>query len=150
MTGDDITPGRADPGRWPRLAGWSHRLRLTPLSILIGAALVAYAWVDADAPPFTTRSLVGVVIPGAVLAAIAYRRPAQRIPPPEELDALGASYWLIVVAALFEWEASAFKDNSLRWHPSLTNLIDPLLGPHLMKTGAILVWMMAGWGLVKR
>ena len=150
MTRDDIAPRQADLGRWSWLTGRPRRLRLTPLSALIAAVLVGYAWVDADAPPFTTRSLVGVVIPGAVLAAIAYGRPPRRIPPPAELDTLGISYWLIVVAALFEWEASAFKDNSLRWHPSLTNLIDPLLVPHLLKTGAILVWMMAGWGLVKR
>ena len=149
MTRDDMTPGRIPLDRWSRLAGWPRR-RLTPLSLLITAVLVGYAWVDATAAPFTTASLVGVLIPGMVLAVIAYGRPPERIPPPEELDVLGASYWLIVVAAFFEWEASAFKDNSLRWHPSLTNLINPLIAPHLMKTGAILVWIVAGWGLVKR
>jgi hypothetical protein len=118
--------------------------------VLVAAVLVAYAWIDATAAPFTTRSLVGVLIPGAVLGAIAYRRPPQRIPPPEQLDVMGFSYWVIAVVALFEWEASAFRDNSRYWHPSLTNLINPVLEPHVMKSAAILVWIMAGWGLVKR
>ena len=70
-----------------------------------------------------------VLIPGVVLASIAYWWPPERIPPPANLDITGVSYWAICVAALFEWEASAYKDNSLPWHPSLTDLINPLLGP---------------------
>ena len=46
------------------------------------------------------------------------------------------SYWMICLAAFFEWEASAWRDNSWPWHPSFTNLIDPLLDPHLVKTAA--------------
>jgi hypothetical protein len=118
--------------------------------MLIGVVMVAYAWFQGSAEPFTTTSLVGVIIPGAVLGAIAYGRPPERIPPPEQLDIVGMSYWMIVIGALFEWEASAFRDNSLPWHPSLTNLVDPLLAPHVTKSLAILLWLLAGWGLVKR
>src|SRR5499427_7928189 len=70
--------------------------------------------------------------------------------PPEKLDITGMFYWVIAVAALFEWEASAWKDNSLPWHPSLTDLINPLLGPHLVKSTAILLWILVGWALVRR
>ena len=93
---------------------------------------------------------MGVVIPGAVVGLIASVRPPERIPPPAELDILGMSYWMICLAAFFEWEASAWRDSSWPWHPSFTNLIDPLLGPHLVKTAAILVWLLAGWALVRR
>jgi hypothetical protein len=117
---------------------------------MIGTALAGYAWVIASTAPFSTGALVGVLIPGAVLGAIAYARPPERIPPPEELDIRGVSYWLICIALLFEWEASAFRDNSLPWHPSLTNLITPLIDPHLVKSGAIVIWLLVGWGLVKR
>lgn len=150
MTRDDIAPRRAQPSRatslrsWPRLG--QHPVRTT----LIGIVLVAYAWFDAGAEPFTTRSLVGVIIPGAVIGAIAYGRPPERIPPPEQLDILGMSYWMIILGVLFEWEASAVRDNSLPWHPSLTNLVDPLLSTHVTKSLAIVLWLMAGWGLVKR
>jgi hypothetical protein len=57
---------------------------------------------------------------------------------------------VIAVAALFEWEASAWKDDSLPWHPSLTDLINPLLGPHFVKSAAILLWILVGWALVRR
>ena len=62
----------------------------------------------------------------------------------------GMSFWVICLAAFFEWEASAWRDNSWPWHPSFTNLIDPLLAPHLIKSAAILVWLLAGWALVRR
>jgi len=57
---------------------------------------------------------------------------------------------VIAVAALFEWEASAYKDNSLPWHPSLTDLINPMIGPHVLRSAAILLWIMVGWALVRR
>jgi hypothetical protein len=85
-----------------------------------------------------------------VLGAIAAARPPERIAPPDHLDATGMSYWMICLAAFFEWEASAWRDNSRPWHPSFTNLLDPLLAPHPVKTLAILVWLSAGWALVRR
>jgi hypothetical protein len=112
--------------------------------------LAGYAWAAGSTEPFSTIALVCVLIPGVVLAAIAYGRPPERIPPPDKLDVTGMSYWAICVAALFEWEASAFRDNSLPWHPSLTDLINPLLGPHVVKSTAILLWMLVGWALVRR
>ena len=128
-------PGR----RWPRAR-----------TAAIGAVLAGYAWAAGAAEPFSTTSLVFVLIPGVVLAAIAVAWPPQRTPAPEKLDITGMFYWVIAVAALFEWEASAWKDNSLPWHPSLTDLINPMLGPHLVKSAAILLWILVGWALVRR
>ncbi len=62
----------------------------------------------------------------------------------------GFSYWAICAIALLEWEASAFRDNALWWHPSLTDLIDPMLGARPVKAAAIAVWLLAGWALVRR
>ena len=117
---------------------------------VIGAGLIGYAWWLAGTTPFSTKALIGVLLPGAVLGAIAYGRPPERIPPPERLDVTGASYWLICIALLFEWEASAVRDNSPPWHPALTNLIDPLIAPQPVKCAAIVIWLLAGWALVKR
>jgi hypothetical protein len=145
------TPARRDhPSSWPRRLAWPRRPGHPVLAAAVGAGLVVYAWVDGFAVPFSRGAFVGVVIPGAVLAVIAIGRPPERIPPPEQLDLTGISYWVICVAAFFEWEASAWRDNSWPWHPSFTDLMDPMLGPHLIKSVAILIWMLVGWALVRR
>ena len=118
--------------------------------IVIGTGLVAYSWVAGATAPFSMDALLSVLLPGAVLAAIACRFAPERIEPPGHINAVGFSYWAIGIAALFEWEAAAFRDNSPPWHPSLTELVDPLIGPHPLKSAAVLVWLLAGWGLVRR
>ena len=146
----DPAPAPSDhAGRWRQLTRPRRPARLALLALIL-TGLAVYAWVAAAAAPFSRGALVGMVIPGAALGLIAFGRPPERIPPPAELDMIGMSYWLICLAAFFEWEASAWRDSSWPWHPSFTNLIDPLLAPHLIKTAAILVWMLAGWALVRR
>jgi hypothetical protein len=143
-------PARSEhPGRWRQVARPRRPAQLALLALIL-AGLAVYAWMAAAAAPFSRGALVAVVIPGAVLGVIAYGRPPERIAPPAELDIVGMSYWGICLAAFFEWEASAWRDSSWPWHPSFTNLIDPLLAPHLVKTVAILLWMLAGWALVRR
>ena len=150
MATDDV-PGRPDRlGHRPGLPLWPGRRGSRARAAAIGIVLAGYAWAAGSTEPFSTIALVCVLIPGVVLAAIAYWRPPERIPPPDKLDVTGMSYWAICVAALFEWEASAFRDNSLPWHPSLTDLINPLLGPHVVKSTAFLLWMLVGWALVRR
>jgi hypothetical protein len=126
------------------------RVRHPVRTAAAGAGLLAYSWIAAGTAPFTRNALLVVLIPGVVLAVIAYGRPPERIPPPEHMDVAGFSYWAICIAALFEWEASAFRDGSPWWHPALTGLINPLIQPHPIRSAAIVVWLMSGWGLVKR
>jgi hypothetical protein len=150
MATDDVPGGGERLGRRSGFPLWPARPKNRVRTAVIGAALAGYAWAAGATEPFSTTSLVFVLIPGVVIAAIAVAWPPQRIPPPEKLDITGMFYWVIAVAALFEWEASAWKDNSLPWHPSLTDLINPLLGPHLVKSTAILLWVCVGWALVRR
>jgi hypothetical protein len=145
----------ADDGR--RLSGYRGDLSRLPDPVrrrirktVIGTGLVTYSWMVGGTTPFSTKALLSVLLPGAVIAGLAYGRSPERIPPPDSLDVTGFSYWMICLAALFEWEASAFKDNSLWWHPSLTNLVNPLIAPHPVKSAAVLAWLLAGWALVKR
>jgi hypothetical protein len=138
-----MTTGEA-PDRWPRSSGRPAR------DTLIVLALAGYAWVASAAAPFSGRALVSVLVPGAALGVIACGRPPERIPAPDRLDVTGFSYWAICIAATLEWEASAFRSGSHRWHPSLTQLIDPLIQPHPVRSGAFLVWLLAGWALVRR
>jgi len=150
MATDPVQARPERPGRRLRLLPRPRRPVHLALLVLILAGLAVYAWVDATAAPFSRSATVGVLIPGAVLGAIGLGRPPERIPPPDELDMIGMSYWIITLAAFFEWEASAWRDSSWPWHPSFTVLIDPLLAPHLIKSVAILVWVLAGWALVRR
>jgi hypothetical protein len=133
-----------NPEHWPRGSGRPARDAL----VILG--LAGYAWLAAGMRPFTGQALASVLVPGAVLGFIAYRRPPGRIPAPDRLDITGFSYWAICIAATLEWEASAFRAGSRPWHPSLTQLIDPLIQPHPVRTGAFLVWLLAGWALVRR
>jgi hypothetical protein len=117
---------------------------------VIGAGLIGYAWVLGGTSPFSLKSLLGVLLPGAVVGVIAYGRPPERIPPPESVDVTGFSLWIICLALLVEWEAAAVRDGSPHWHPSLTELVNPLITPHAIKSAAIIVWLLVGWALVKR
>jgi hypothetical protein len=150
MARDGSPAERDHSSSWPLRLAWPRRPVHLVLALAICAGLAVYAWVDGGAVPFSRGAFVGVVIPGAVLATIAVARPPERIAPPEQLDTLGMSYWIITLAAFFEWEASAWRDNSWPWHPSFTNLMDPMLGPHLIRSVAILIWILAGWALVRR
>jgi hypothetical protein len=116
----------------------------------VAAGLIAYSWFAAGTEPFTISALLIVLVPGIALFVVAYVRPPKRIPPPDRLDLAGFSYWAIAVGALFEWEASAFKDGAPSWHPALTTLIDPVLGTRPVKAVGILIWLLAGWALVRR
>jgi hypothetical protein len=118
--------------------------------VLVGTLVVVYAWVASASAPFSTRALICVLVPGAVLGVIAYGRPPERIPPPDSLDVTGFSYWIIALALLFEWEASAFRAGAPWWHPTLTDVMNPLLTPHPVRSAAFVAWLAAGWALVRR
>jgi type IV secretory pathway VirB2 component (pilin) len=150
MATDDVLRRGDRPGRRSGFPPWPGRRGKRLRAAVIGIVLAGYAWAAGAAAPFSMTSLMYVVIPGLILAAIACWWPPERIPPPGKLDITGVSYWAIAVAALFEWEASAWKDKSWPWHPSLTDLINPLLGPHIIKSAAILLWILVGWALVRR
>ncbi|MGH3410170.1 MAG: hypothetical protein ACRDRJ_47890 [Streptosporangiaceae bacterium] len=117
---------------------------------MIGAGLVTYSWVAGGLAPFTSRSLMSVLVPGAALGVIAYGHPPERIKPPRSIDVAGISYWATGVAVLLEREASAVFSGSRWWRPSLTDLVNPLIGTHVTRSAAMLVWLLGGWALVRR
>src|SRR5262249_50431368 len=148
MAAEDVTAepavpvGSADPGSAassprPRTASGRYEPVEAKLpagasparNAVIGIGLISYAWILAGAAAFSMKALLGALLPGPVVGGISFWRPPERIPPPASVDAPGLSYWIICIPLLFEWEASAFRDNPPSWHPALTDLINPLLGP---------------------
>jgi hypothetical protein len=150
MAADGIpgSPGRGGPG--PDVSPEPASRRGPVWRYALTAVLAVYSWLVASTAPFTMTSLMCVLLPGAVVAGLAIWGPPGRIVAPARLDITGFSYWIVCVAGLFEWEASAFRDNSQWWHPALTELVNPLIAPHPLKSIAILLWLLAGWALVRR
>jgi hypothetical protein len=147
---DFLLPAEHAQRRAARPAGHATLTSPPARKLATGVLVACYAWVAAASAPFSTRALFAVLIPGAVLGGIAYGRSPERIPAPESLDVAGFSYWIVALALLFEWEASAFRGGVAPWHPSLTDLINPLISPHPVRTAAFAIWLLSGWGLVKR
>ncbi len=130
-----------------RSPNWAeHPLR----TAMVCAVVAGYSWLAGGIASFTAAAAAAVAIPLAMLAVIAALRPPGRIPPPERLDVTGASYWAIVAIAFFEWEAAAFRDGSHWWHPTLSIVTGPLFHHHLVKSAAFAVWLLSGWGLIRR
>ena len=117
---------------------------------IVGAGVAGYSWVAGGIASFTTTATITVAVPWVALALIAFRWPPERIPPPERLDITGASYWAIAAMMFFEWEAAGFRDGSQWWHPTLSVVTGPLLDHHAVKSAAFAVWLLTGWGLIRR
>jgi hypothetical protein len=117
---------------------------------IAGAAVAGYSWLAGGIASFTNAATVAVAIPCVALSVIAWRWPPERIPPPERLDVTGASYWAVATIMFFEWEAAGFRDGSQWWHPTLSIVASPLLEHHPVKSAAFAVWLLAGWGLIRR
>jgi hypothetical protein len=145
-TGDVPRVPERPPGRLRRPAPSGRQVVKT----VIGTVLVAYSWFAASTEPFTRNGLLIVLLPGAVVGVVAYGWPVRRIRPPDRLDRNGSLCWAIAIGALFEWEASAFRDFTNSWHPPLSDLVNPVLGVHPLKMVAMLMWLLTGWGLVRR
>lgn len=129
---------------------WPRRLRPSGQRLALSAVLFGYAWLAATTRPFTFMSLLVVLLPGAVVAGVAIWGPPDRIEAPDRLDIAGFSWWLVIIAVLFEWEAAGFRDNSPWWHPSLTELVNPIIAPYPLRSVAFFLWLITGWALVRR
>jgi hypothetical protein len=136
------------PGRGGHLERF--RTRRGARIALIGAGVAGYSWLAGMLASFTLASLISILIPIAGIVVIAYRIGPRRIPAPQRLDITGVSYWAVAVIMFFEWEAAGYRDGSHWWHPTLSIVLAPWMGHHLVKSVSFAVWLMAGWGLVKR
>ena len=125
------------------------RRRPVPRRLVIGLALVAYAWWAAGLPHFTLAALVATVgVPALVVLAAAWRRrPARQ----ESRWAPGAwRPWAAVLGALAGWELLAYSLSPRSAHPTLSSLADAALRPRAVEAAAFLAWLGLGWRLARR
>ena len=122
-----------------------------PLLLLpaIGFSLVI-GWFDR----WSIVASLAVAVTGAIAIALSWHGPF-REEPLEPVEPSGRMLWMLVIVALSGWElTNLFLQPSLTtdsWaHPTISVLSDPFLGSWLGRTLFIVVWLRAGWGLLKR
>ncbi|WP_084958312.1 hypothetical protein [Thermoactinospora rubra] len=126
--------GRREQAR----GGWPRR---GLLAALLAAAAVAGAGLPSFAPAtYAAVIAVGVVVLGAacrthVRTARARERPALWWP------------WAVACAAFAGLEAWALLDPA---QPTVSDLMDPVLAEPVWRGLAWGVWLLAGWGVVRR
>ncbi|MFL6271662.1 MAG: hypothetical protein ACJ75A_16250 [Actinomycetes bacterium] len=144
------------PGGVPIAAPeWADRLlraRPTP-ALVIGGLL--YSVAAGGLARFSWPVMVAVAVPGVVGVASAWyaapRPPVGTAP----IRQGGAAGWAAVFVALGLWELGAWLlQPSLTTgspaHPTISILLDPLLGSHPGRSVGFAAWLALGWFLVRR
>jgi hypothetical protein len=134
--------------------GWVDRLvpaRLTPM-LVIGGLL--YAVAAGGLARFSWPAMVAVAGPGLVGVSSAWRatpRPSAEAAPIHA----GEAAWAAVFVVLALWELGALLlqpalTTSSPAHPTISVLLDPVLGSHIGRSVGFAVWLALGWFLVRR
>lgn len=114
-----------------------------PRQLWPAVAALGYACLGATFASHSVEALVAVLIPGvaALIAVLVKRRP--RVPA-----RVGARHlpWLVWAIAFGVWELAALLLGEL----SFSLLMDPVLEIYPLRVGGWLLWLSAGWLLVRR
>jgi hypothetical protein len=142
---DAATAGR--PGR-----AWAGRLLPAPAWVAAG---LLYAVVAGRLARFSWPALAAVAAPGLAGMLSAWRTPPR--PPAEAapIRAGGAAAWAAVFVALGLWELSALLlqpaltiDSPA--HPTISVLLDPVLGSAPGRSVGLGLWLALGWFLARQ
>jgi hypothetical protein len=114
-----------------------------PRPLWLPVAALGYACLGATFASHSVPALVAVLIPGvvALIAVLVTRRP--RVPA--RIDARHLP-WLVWAVAFGLWELAALLLGEL----SFSLLMDPVLEIYPLRVGGWLLWLSAGWLLVRR
>jgi hypothetical protein len=115
--------------------------------VAVAGVLVAYALVAARCRPLTEPALVAVLAAGLPLCWIGVRRRPRRSPP---AGGRSAAVWLGVGALAVAYELGLWLGPDDAAHPTLSTLVDPLLGTYPGRVAGYLLWLGAGAWLVSR
>ena len=114
---------------------------------MVAIAVGAYAWWATGLRPFTTPSLLAVVLAGVVTIAAGRRWRRPTVVTPDEGRLAG---WAVLALTLAVWELAAFLQHPRADHPTLSSLADALLDTHAARAAAFVVWVAAGLVLARR
>lgn len=123
-----------------------------PPAIWVGAALVV-ATLGALTRPFEWAATGVVVVVAGTVLVCAVRRPSEPIPPGPRLRN-GLVLWSLLLLAISGWELFALSRQESwnvpdRSHPTLSTLLDPPLEQGPGRWAGWLIWLAAGWRLLR-
>jgi hypothetical protein len=148
-------PRGGEPTAAPGGQGWAHWLapaRLTPALVIAG---LLYSVAAGGLARFSWPAMVAVAVPGVVGVTSAWHAvpgPPAEAAPIQEGRTAG---WAAVFGALALWELSAWllqptlTSGSLA-HPTISFLLDPLLGSQPGRSVGFAAWLALGWFLVRQ
>jgi hypothetical protein len=109
--------------------------------------VLAYAWWASGLRPFSHAALAATVSAGLVAIAVGARR---RMPVLAPRPRAGEWVWRVLLGALAAWELASFLQHPRADHPTLSSLVNGLLGDQPSRALAFLAWLCAGAYLSRR
>lgn len=115
--------------------------------LLVGVAVIAYAWLSTGLRPFTVPIDVAVGVPVLILLGVSWRRSRLGAPSwPERRPARsGLVVWASLIGALAAWELAAYLLSPRRAHPTLSSISDDLTSGHPTRALVFAIWVVLGW-----
>jgi hypothetical protein len=144
----------ADAASRPGQARVGRLVPARPTRAWVIAGLL-YAVAAGGLARFSWPALVAVAGPGLVGVLSAWRTPPTPSVEAAPIHASGAAAWAAVFVVLALWELGALLlqpaltiDSPA--HPTISVLLDPVLGSHLGRSVGFAVWLALGWLLVRQ
>lgn len=131
------------------------RNQAATVRVLAVVGALAYAAIGSGLEVRSWQATVATVIPAAAVMVVIVRRrtarPVETTPPVSR----AIRFWVVLIAIGLLWEAYAFFSQPSVTvpsydHPSLSSLIEPYLKYRGVRFGGWLIWMYAGWRMVRR
>jgi hypothetical protein len=116
---------------------------------LAAAVAVAYAAVAGQFATFSRPAEVATFVPG-LLAVIVALRTVQPGRAARGRRRTGWAWWWLVAAAFTAVELLALFLGANHAHPTVSDLVNPWLGPTPTRAAAFALWLAFGWWLVRR
>jgi len=128
-----------------RASRHAHHRRWT----IAGAVLlVAYAGLIANVRSFTWSALVLTAIAGAVVLALAARRPEHE--RPARRPGRGITVWAVLAAAVLAWELQAYLQSPRDAHPTISSMLDAAEAHRPLRAALFVGWVVLGRELARR